>query len=320
MEITLLGTGLLGSAIGERLLQRGHHLTVWNRTPERTAPLVAAGAHAARSASEAAAASPWLITVLSDGDATRRALIEGIGSGLQGRSVLQTGTIGLGQSRELADLVEERGGGYLETPVLGSRPEALAGRLQLMAAGNEDLFGRALPLLEELSEQPRWLGAVGAGMVTKLALNQLIASLTHAFSLSLHLVEAGGGDGEAFLEILRGSALHAPTFDKKLPRMLSDDYNDPNFPTAHLRKDLKLFLEAAGNLGLETLALQGLEQLLERATAAGIDGLDYSALHRLTGPKTDQADQESDGGEEPRGAPPQRNCTPPPTSQAVPAP
>jgi 3-hydroxyisobutyrate dehydrogenase len=78
--------------------------------------------------------------------------------------------------------------------VLGSSPEALAGRLQLMAAGSEELFGRARPLLEELSEQHRRLGAVGVGMGmdTKLALNQLIASRTHAFSLSLHLVQAAG--------------------------------------------------------------------------------------------------------------------------------
>jgi 3-hydroxyisobutyrate dehydrogenase len=284
MDITLLGTGLLGAAIGERLLQRGHRLTVWNRSPERTAPLVAAGAHAAGSPAEAAAASSWLITVLSDGEATRSVLIEGIGTTLQGRTVLQTGTIAPGQSRDLARQVEERGGRYLETPVLGSRPEALAGRLQVMVGGSEERFALARPLLEELSEQPRWLGGVGAGMVTKLALNQLIASLTHAFSLSLRLVEAAGVDEEAFLEILRGSALHAPTFDKKLARMRSDDYSHPNFPTAHLRKDLNLFLEAAERHGLEILGLRGLGQLLEQATPAGIDSLDYSALHRLTGP------------------------------------
>jgi 3-hydroxyisobutyrate dehydrogenase len=75
--------------------------------------LVAAGARPAGSRAQAAEASPWLITVLIDGDATRSVLIDRIGAGLGGRRVLQTGTIAPGQSRELADLVEERGGGSL---------------------------------------------------------------------------------------------------------------------------------------------------------------------------------------------------------------
>jgi 3-hydroxyisobutyrate dehydrogenase len=282
LDIALLGSGLLGGAIGGRLLERGHRLTVWNRTSERAAPLVAAGALAAATAAEAARQCPWLVVVLSDGTVCHRVLIDGIGNDLEGRTVLQMGTIGVGESRALATAVEARGGDYLEAPVLGSRPEALAGRLQVMAGGSAELFTRTLPLLRELDPEPRRMGEVGAGLETKLALNQLIASLTHAFSLSLHLVEAAGVEVEAFMSILRRSALYAPTFDKKLAKMRGDDYGNPNFPTAHLRKDLNLFLESAGAHNLHTVGLEGLRQLLEEATAAGIDDLDYSALHRLT--------------------------------------
>jgi len=119
-------------------------------------------------------------------------------------------------------------------------------------------------------------------MACKLALNQLIASLTHAFSLSLHLVQRSGVEVEAFMEILRGSALYAPTFDKKLERELAGDYSNPNFPTAHLRKDLALFLQASQAAGLNGDGLEGLLHLLEGSTAAGLDGLDYCALHALT--------------------------------------
>jgi 3-hydroxyisobutyrate dehydrogenase len=284
LDIALLGSGLLGGAIGGRLLERGHRLTVWNRTSERAAPLVAAGALASATATEAARGCPWLVTVLSDGTACRRVLIDDIGIDLVGRTVVQMGTIGVGESKALAAAVEARGGDYLEAPVLGSRPEALAGRLQVMAGGSAELFASALPLLRELDPEPRRLGEVGAGLETKLALNQLIASLTHAFSLSLHLVEAAGVEVEAFMAILRRSALYAPTFDKKLAKMRGDDYGNPNFPTAHLRKDLNLFLESARAHNLHTVGLEGLRQLLEEATARGIDDLDYSALHRLTAP------------------------------------
>lgn len=224
--------------------------------------------------------------MLSDGPTTAAVLLKQIGAGLAGRSVLQMGTIGVQESEALAAAVQQRGGRYLEAPVLGSRPEALAGTLQLMAGGPADLFTQALPLLRDLAAEPLHVGPVGSGMATKLALNQLIASLTHAFSLSLHLVQRQGVDVETFMQLLRGSALYAPTFDKKLQRELDGDYGNPNFPTAHLRKDLALFLAAADQAGLEGKGLQGLLQLLQTSTAAGLDALDYCALHALTAGRT----------------------------------
>ena len=282
MEISLLGTGLLGAAIGERLLQSGHRLTVWNRHRERCASLQHLGATVAATPAEAVAAAELVITVLSDGPTTREVLLEQAGAALAGRLVLQVATIAPKESQALAAALAERGAELLEVPVLGSRPEALAGTLQLMVGGDAAALERARPVLAALGSEPRLLGPVGAALTTKLALNQLIASLTHSFSLSLHLVQRAGVDVEAFMAILRASALHAPTFDKKLAKELADDYANPNFPTAHLRKDLLLFLQAARGLGLETEGLDGLATLLERATAAGLDELDYSALHRLT--------------------------------------
>lgn len=282
MTLALLGTGLLGSAIATRLLGSGHSLWVWNRTPQRLAPLVEAGARAAATPAEAAAGADWLISVLSDGPTTAAVLLDQVGDSLAGRNILQMGTIGVAESIALADAVTARGGRYLEAPVLGSRPEALAGSLQLMAGGPADLVEAAMPLLQELSGAPRHLGPVGSAMATKLALNQLIASLTHAFSLSLHLIQRQGVEVEPFMQLLRDSALYAPTFDKKLQRELEGDYGNPNFPTAHLRKDLGLFMEAAAASGLEGSGLAGLLELLQAATAAGLDELDYSALHALT--------------------------------------
>jgi 3-hydroxyisobutyrate dehydrogenase len=282
MEISLLGTGLLGAAIGERLLQSGQRLTVWNRHGKRCTPLQALGGRVAATPAEAVASAEVVITVLSDGPTTQAVLLEQAGAALGGQLVLQVATIAPQESRELATALAERGAELLEVPVLGSRPEALAGTLQLMVGGDAATLERARPVLAALGSEPRLLGPVGAALTTKLALNQLIASLTHSFSLSLHLVQRAGVDVEAFMAILRTSALHAPTFDKKLAKELADDYANPNFPTAHLRKDLLLFLQEARGLGLETQGLDGLAALLERATAAGLDGLDYSALHRLT--------------------------------------
>lgn len=282
MTIAVLGTGLLGAAIAERLLHQGHRLTVWNRNPARCQPLLAAGAQLAPNPAGAVREAELVITVLADAAASSAVLLQQAGAALAGKLVLQVATIGPQHSQELAQRLGALGCAYLETPVLGSRPEALAGRLQVMVGGSAADLERALPLLRALDPEPKHLGPVGAAAHTKLALNQLIASLTHSFSLSLHLVQQAGVEVEAFMAILRGSALYAPTFDKKLAKELAGDYANPNFPTAHLRKDLNLFVEAARAQGLETQGLDGLQQLLQRATAAGLDGLDYSALHALT--------------------------------------
>jgi 3-hydroxyisobutyrate dehydrogenase len=279
--IALLGTGLLGEAIGHRLLSQGCELRVWNRNPQRCQGLLEAGAAPIAHLSEGAAAGcDAVITVLRDGQVTRTVVAE-LGP-LGGSCVIPMGTMGITEIRALAADVQNQNGRCLEAPVLGSRPQALQGSLLVMAGGETELFEQQRPLLELLSEQPLLVGPIGSGAATKLALNQLIASLTHAFSLSIRLVQQAGVPVETFMAILRPSALYAPTFDKKLQRMLDGHYDDPNFSTALLRKDLRLFLEEATAAGLQVGGLQGLDNLLEQSSGSQLDHLDYCALHELT--------------------------------------
>jgi 3-hydroxyisobutyrate dehydrogenase len=165
MEICLLGTGLLGAAIGERLLGSGYRLTVWNRHRERCGPLQALGATGAATPAEAVAASDVVITVLSDGPTTGAVLLEQAGAALSGRLVLQVATIAPEESQALAAALADRGAELLEVPVLGSRPEALAGTLQLMVGGEAAALERARPVLEALGGELRLLGPVGAVVV-----------------------------------------------------------------------------------------------------------------------------------------------------------
>ena len=279
--IALLGTGLLGEAIGHRLLSQGCDLRVWNRNPQRCQGLLGAGAAPIAHLSQGAAAGcDAVITVLRDGQVTRTVVAE-LGP-LGGSCVMPMGTMGITEIRTLAADVQNQNGRCLEAPVLGSRPQALQGSLLVMAGGEPELFEQQRPLLELLSEQPLLVGPIGSGSATKLALNQLIASLTHAFSLSIRLVQQAGVPVDTFMAILRNSALYAPTFDKKLQRMLDGHYSEPNFSTALLRKDLRLFLEEATAAGLQVGGLQGLDDLLEQSSGSQLDHLDYCALHELT--------------------------------------
>ena len=277
---SLLGTGLLGAAIGHRLLERGFTLNVWNRNPTRCGSLVEAGAQQVKHPTESLDRASVVLTVLRDGPVTAE-VVKSLGP-LDGRTVVPMGTMGISESVDLADQVQLQGGAYLEAPVLGSRPEALQGDLLVMAGGEQSVFDAQLSWLSTLASQPRLMGPVGTGAAAKLALNQLIASLTHGYSLALRLVEASGLEIERFMEVLRPSALYAPTVDKKLKRMLSHQYGDPNFSTSLLRKDLLLFLKEAQLAGVNASALQGLATLLERADGTDLDSGDYCALHELT--------------------------------------
>ena len=279
-SVALLGTGLLGESIGQRLLQRGVSLHVWNRTQDRSQALIEAGAQALHSPAEAAHCCDSLITVLRDGPVTA-AVLNDIGP-LDGSTLITMGTVGVSESQALAERATQQGGQYLEAPVLGSKPQALNGSLLVMAGGEEQVFEEQRPLLSHLCQEPQLVGPVGSGAATKLALNQLIASLTHSFSLSLQLIQRAGVPVETFMAILRPSALYAPTFDKKLQRMLDHSYADPNFSTALLRKDLRLFLEEATTAGLQDQGLSGLLSLLEQAKGTELDEQDYCALHELT--------------------------------------
>lgn len=285
-DVSLLGTGLLGAPSARRLLETGLAVTVWNRTREKAQALAPFGARVADTPAEALAASPVALLFLADAAAVGASVLNAEARGvLPSRTVVQMGTIGPGESRRLRRKVETAGGTYVEAPVLGSIPEALAGTLQVMVGGTDAQLRDLLPLLSRLGSAPFLVGPVGTASAMKLGLNQLIGSLTTAFATSLAYVRAEGVDVEPFLRVLRGSALHAPTFDKKLPRMLSGDYSSPNFPVKHLLKDMQLFVAAATAAGVAADVPGSVARVVERAIEMGLADGDYSALYRAVEPR-----------------------------------
>lgn len=279
MRIAFLGTGLMGRPMVQRLSGAGHEVVVYNRTRARAEALAGEGVRVAGEPAEAVQAAPCVFLMLSDEAAIRAVLLEeGVRGTVSGRTVIQMGTIGPAQSRSLMSELEAAGADYLEAPVLGSLPEAREGRLIVMVGATQGQFEAHRPLLSVFGPNPRLVGPVGQAAGVKLALNQLIASLTAAFSLSLGFVQRQGAEVDSFMGILRESALFAPTFDKKLSRMLSHDYGDPNFPAKHLAKDVDLFLAESSGLGLDTALLQGVRHSIQRALDQGLAEADYSAL------------------------------------------
>ena len=285
MTIALLGAGLLGRAIAERLQSVGHTVTVYNRTTTKALPLQACGITVVTRPDQAMIQADCVVLMLADAAAIRAVLLTPASlAALRGRTVIQMGTIDQEESLALQVEIERAGGSYCEAPVLGSLAEAQTGTLIVMVGGNERQFIQWGPLFRSLSREPRLVGPVGKAASLKLALNQLIAAEISAFALSLGLVQRTGISVDTFMAVLRESALFAPAFEKKLPRLLTRDYQHPNFSARHLLKDVELFLKEASGYELATSGLEGIKPVLQRTIAQGLGDSDYSAIFEVINP------------------------------------
>jgi 3-hydroxyisobutyrate dehydrogenase len=278
MKIGFLGTGLMGQPMAKRLLEAGMEVIAYNRTQSKLEPLKSIGVEIANSPTEAIAAAECLILMLADAAAIENVLFSENTSFLTNRTIVQMGTIAPQESQIIRDRVVAAGGEYLEAPVLGSIPEAKTGKLIVMIGSTKTQFDRWNELFKNFSSDPLYIGEVGTAAAMKLALNQLIASLTGAFALSLSFASKQGVNVEQFMQVLRQSALYAPTFDKKLSKMLDRNYANPNFPTKHLLKDTNLFITQAQAIDLDTNSLEGIRKLIEKAIELGYSEQDYSAI------------------------------------------
>jgi 3-hydroxyisobutyrate dehydrogenase len=286
MRVAVLGIGLLGRAVAERLQATGHTVIVYNRTRAKAEPLQSLGITVARSAAHAMKEAACTLLFLTDARAICSLLLTAdTDASLAGQTIVQMGTIGPGESRNMHQAISRQGGDYFEAPVLGSIVEAKAGTLLLMVGGTQEQLQRLSPVFRALSKKPRLVGPVGHAATLKLALNQLIATETAAFSLSLALVQQSRVPVELFMSILKESALFAPTFEKKFPRLDARHYDGPNFSTRHLLKDVELFLTAAKEHGVRTAGLHGVRDLLSDAIKHGHGEEDYSALYEEINPR-----------------------------------
>lgn len=286
MKIGFIGTGLMGEPMVAKILKANHQVIAYNRTKSKLETIKKAGAEIAESPAEVIKNSDCVILMLSDAPTIQSLVLsETAKKELSGRTVIQMGTIAPAESKAIRDEAIAAGGEYLEAPVLGSIPQVKSGSLIVMVGATPEQFDRYLSLFKIFGPEPLLIGEVGAAAALKLAMNQLIGSLTTAFSLSLGLIMRQGVEIDNFMKIVRESALYAPTFDKKLERMVDRNYASPNFPTKHMLKDTKLFINAAESVGLDVSLQEGVRQVLEKAIELGLADVDYSSLFSAVNPE-----------------------------------
>lgn len=275
----------MGAPMALTLQNCGHQVMAYNRSAEKLPPLATHGIQTTTAAVDVLQTCDCTILMLADATAIADTLFSSAPlAALAQHTVIQMGTIAPDQSRDLQAKVEAAQGHYLEAPVLGSIPQVKDGSLIIMVGSTPAQFAQWRPVLECLGEQVLHLGPVGAGAAVKLAMNQLIGSLTSAFALSLALVQRENIQVDSFMDIVRHSALYAPTFDKKLSRMCDRNFADPNFPTKHLLKDMKLFAQAAQSAGLDPALAETVGEVVQQAIDQGLADQDYSALYAAINP------------------------------------
>jgi 3-hydroxyisobutyrate dehydrogenase-like beta-hydroxyacid dehydrogenase len=282
-RIGFLGLGNMGSAMARRLVDAGHDVIVWNRTPRAAAELVAAGASLASTAAEALAA-PASFSMLANDEAAEAVLTVENLSGEAGRIHVNTASISAAAADRLERVHREAGVGYVASPVLGRPSVAAAGNLNLMVAGPDELVERVMPFLEPLSvrvwrfgEHPR------RANVAKVSMNFMLLHAMQAMAESITLVEAHGIDASDFMELATNSLFGGVAYGGYGPMIAERRYRPAGFSMALGLKDLSLAEDLAeeGGIVLPTAAV--IRDRFERALAdEELADLDWSAMAEVT--------------------------------------
>jgi 3-hydroxyisobutyrate dehydrogenase-like beta-hydroxyacid dehydrogenase len=250
MEIGFIGLGNMGSAIAGRLLEAGHRLRVWNRSPEPARHLAQRGAQVAATAEEAFRGEV-VFSMLSDDQVTRAVLLD---SGVLARATaaatrihVNMATISVALADELAQRHGERGIGYVAAPVLGRPDVAAAGKLTVLAAGPRATVDSVQPLLEGTVGQKLWRFGERASQanVVKLAVNFMLAAAIESMGEAAALTAGYGVEPRALFELIGQSLFPGPVY-QGYGRLIADGRFEPAGFRARLGlKDVRLALAAA---------------------------------------------------------------------------
>ena len=281
--IAVLGTGRMGAPIARNLIAAGFQVSVWNRSAERAAPLVADGARQSSTPAEAAEGVDATLTMLADGDAVNNAMTGPAGalaSLRPGSTWIQMATIGDEWTGRLAALAIENSLAFVDAPVSGSDGPAREGRLIVLASGPEETRAQLQPIFDAISGKTVWLGPAGNGTRLKLVLNDWLASLTEGVAETIALAEALGLDPQLFIEAIDDGPLGSPYAVAKARAALAGEL-DPGFALRLAFKDVGLALEAARKRRLDLPVTEAIARRWRQAIADGHADEDVAAVIAL---------------------------------------
>ena len=285
MKIGVAGLGAMGAAIAARLIEIGHTVTVWNRTPEKAKPLGEAGAKLVGSPAEVAAASEAVITILTDGKAIDDVYngANGLLSGdVKGKLFIEMSTVAPKVETTLAPKVRGKDAVMVECPVGGSTMPARKGQLLGLMGAEEADAARALPILEQLCRKVVPCGPIGAGAAMKLAINLPLMVAWQAYGEAFAIARSVGWEPKRLLDLFVESngankALGMRA-DMIVTMLEGRDPGPTTFSIANGVKDLRTMIETGEALGAEMIATKAALKGFEDAVSHGIGDGDGSKM------------------------------------------
>ena len=281
-KIGFVGLGHMGGTMAARFLAAGWQVYGEERSRERAQDLVDQGLQWCDTPREVAKAAEVVFTSIPDDDAlqTVGAGPSGILEGLTpGKVWVDLSTVSPRASREMAGRVREQGAAMLDAPVSGSVPQVQSGTLTIMVGGDEEAYARVEPVLEVLGTPTR-VGENGQGLALKLAINISLAVQMLAFSEGLLLAARDGVDPKVASDVMTQSAIGSPMLKLRAPLVL-DLPQEAWFDVGLMRKDIRLALAMAKDLGLGLPSAAAAVEVLDKAVELGYERRDIAALYEV---------------------------------------
>ena len=280
MKIGIIGTGMLGEAVGLHLLDVGYEITVFNRTKEKTENLKKNGAIVVESPKHVAENSDLVIIVVKDADAVNNIVFgnSGLMGGMHdGMCIADMSTVNPNSTKEISKKVTQTGIDYLEIPVMGGPNVAIKGKLVLMASGEKIIFEKFKKVFDSIAEQSFYLGNTGTAHSIKLAMNLQISMLALSLSEGITLTEKAGFDPEIFLKVLNSTYFKTGMSEGKAYKMIKENY-EPTFTLSNLKKDLDTINDAADSCNVELPMAKLARKVYSDAKNAGLGEMDYTGI------------------------------------------
>ncbi len=279
-RVGIVGTGMLGNAVGLNLLKSGVPLTVYNRTKNKTDELKKNGAIVADSPKDVAQKSDLVITVVKDADAVKSVSfgLDGIILGKHSDLIVSDmSTINPSASIEIEKKFYDEGVIWLDTPVMGGPNVAINGELVMMASGDKSGFEKLEHIFQKIAHKRFFLGKTGTAHSIKLAMNLQIAMLALSLSEGIILARGASVDPKVFLKILNSTYFKTGMSENKAFKMIQDKY-DPTFTLENLKKDLSTINGAAKSFGISLPLSIKAEEIYQSALENGFGKFDYTGV------------------------------------------